>query len=470
MHIAGQPVRSDETHAPFNCPMTAPRWGRSIRPTKEQVDAAISAAVAACPDHAQKMTLDERSNILRKAYQKLLDRRDEMAMAISSESGKPIKEARLEVERSAMTLLFSAEEAHRLRGEVVPMDASPAGKGHWAMTVREPVGVIAAITPFNFPLNLAMHKIGPALAGGNTVVHKPASATPISGVLMAGIFEECGLPAGALNVITGPGGAIGDLLVFDKRIAMVTFTGSPDVGLRIRNLAGMKRVTLELGSNSAVIVEDDADLNEAVPRCVAGSFAHSGQVCISIQRIYLNAKIRGEFLERFIEGARKLHLGHPHEASTDISSLITEGEAQRVEGWIREAVDAGAKLESGGVRSRLTIEPTVLTGVPANAKIACREAFGPVVGINTYETLEEAIAKVNDSDYGLQAGIYTRDIQKAFRTAQKVHVGGFMINEIPQYRVDQMPYGGVKLSGSGREGPKYAVEEMTEPKLICWKA
>ena len=468
MHIAGQPVKSAEPR-PVQLPYDGSEVGTIYQATKEQVDAAISAAVAAGPI-MREMTLDERSNILRKAYQKLLDHRDEMAMAISSESGKPIKEARLEVERSAMTLLFSAEEAHRLRGEVVPMDSSPAGKGLWAMTVREPVGVIAAITPFNFPLNLAMHKIGPALAGGNTVVHKPASATPISGVLMAGIFEKCGLPAGALNVITGPGGAIGDMLVFDKRIAMVTFTGSPDVGLRIRNLAGMKRVTLELGSNSAVIIEDDADLNEAVPRCVAGSFAHSGQVCISIQRIYLNAKIRGEFLERFIEGARKLHLGHPHEASTDISSLITEGEAQRVEGWIQEAVDAGAKLESGGARHRSTIEPTVLTGVPASAKIACREAFGPVVGINTYETLDEAIASVNDSEYGLQAGIYTRDIQKAFRTAQKVHVGGFMINEIPQYRVDQMPYGGVKLSGSGREGPKYAVEEMTEPKLICWKA
>jgi len=258
----------------------------------------------------------------------------------------------------------------------------------------------------------------------------------MSGVLMASIFEECGLPAGALNVITGPGGEIGDLLVFDKRIAMVTFTGSVDVGLRIRNLAGMKRVTLELGSNSAVIVEDDADLAEAVPRCVAGSFAHSGQVCISVQRIYVNSKIRNEFVDRFVEGARKLHIGHPHLAETDISSLITEGEAKRVEGWIGEAVQAGAKLVTGGARTRSTIEPAVLTDVPAGAKIACREAFGPVVGINSYDTLDEAIAQVNDSDYGLQAGIYTRDIHKAFDAAKRVHVGGFMINEIPQYRVD----------------------------------
>ena len=326
MYIAGQPVRSADPR-PVQLPYDGSEVGTIYQATKEQVEAAVAAAVAAAP-LMREMTLDERANILRKAYYRLLERRDEMAMAVCSETGKPIKEARMEVERSAMTLLFSSEEAHRLHGEVVPMDASPAGKGHWAMTVREPLGVIAAITPFNFPLNLAMHKIGPALAGGNSVVLKPASTTPISGILMASIFEECGLPAGALNVITGPGGAIGDMLVFDSRVAMVTFTGSVDVGLRIRNLAGMKRVTLELGSNSAVIIEDDADLNEAVPRCVAGSFAHSGQVCISVQRIYVNSKIKNEFVERFVEGARKLHIGHPREASTDISSLITEGEAQ----------------------------------------------------------------------------------------------------------------------------------------------
>lgn len=467
MRIGGRAVTSAAPR-PVRLPYDGSEVGTIYEATREQVEAAIAAAVAAAPV-MRELTLDERSTILRKAYGRLLERRDEVAAAVCSETGKPIKEACFEVERSATTLLFSAEEAHRLRGEVVPMEASAGGKGHWAMTVREPVGVIAAIAPFNFPLNLAMHKVGPALAGGNAVILKPASTTPISALLMAGIFEECGLPAGALNVVTGPGGAIGDLLVFDPRIAMVTFTGSVDVGQRIRNLAGMKRVTLELGSNSAVMVEDDADLDEAVPRCVAGSFAHSGQVCISVQRIYVNAKIKAEFVERFVAGARKLRIGHPREPETDISSLITEGEAQRVEAWIREAVDSGAKLMSGGVRNRSTLEPAVLTDVPAGAKLACREAFGPVVGINSYETLDQAVGMVNDSQYGLQAGIYTRDIQKAFRAARQVHVGGFMINEIPQYRVDQMPYGGVKLSGSGREGPRYAIEEMTEPKLICWK-
>jgi acyl-CoA reductase-like NAD-dependent aldehyde dehydrogenase len=467
MYIAGQEVRTPEAR-PVELPFDGSVVGTIFEAHKDEIDAAVAAAVNAVPV-MREMTLDERSTILRRAYARLLERAEEMALAISSETGKPIKEARLETDRAALTLLFSAEEAHRLHGEVVPMDASPAGKGRWAMTIREPVGVIAAITPFNFPLNLAMHKIGPAIAGGNAVVHKPASATPISGILMARIFEECGLPKGALNVVTGPGGAIGDMLVLDKRVAMITFTGSVDVGLRIRNLAGMKKVTLELGSNSAVIVEDDADLDEAVRRCVAGSFAHSGQVCISVQRIFVNRKIRNAFLDGMVEGARKLKIGHPHDAQTDISSLITVKEAERVEGWVKEAVDAGAALLSGGGRARATVEPAVLAEVPPGANLARREAFGPVVGVNAYGTLDEAIALVNDSDYGLQAGIYTRDIQKAFQAARRVHVGGFMINEVPQYRVDQMPYGGVKSSGTGREGPRYAIEEMTEPKLVCWK-
>jgi acyl-CoA reductase-like NAD-dependent aldehyde dehydrogenase len=467
MMIAGEPVKTADPR-PVELPYDGSVVATIYQAAKEQVDAAVSAAVAAAP-LMREMSLDERSTILRTAGEKMLARKDDMALAVSSETGKPIREARVEVERAASTLLFSAEEAHRLHGEVVPMDAHPGGKGRWAMTVREPLGVIGAITPFNFPLNLAMHKIGPALAGGNAVVHKPASATPISAIKMASIFAESGLPKGALNVITGPGGAIGDALVFDERVAMITFTGSVDVGLRIRNLAGMKRVTLELGSNSAVIIEDDANLEEAVARCVAGSFAHSGQVCISVQRIFVHQKVRDEFLERFVAGARKLSIGHPHDPATDISSLITVGEAERVEHWIGEAVEAGAKLAAGGNRRRATVEPTILTEVPASASVSCKEAFGPVVGVNAYQTLDDAIARVNESSYGLQAGIYTRDIHKAFLAARKVHVGGFMINEVPQYRVDQMPYGGVKMSGTGREGPKYAIEEMTEPKLVCWK-
>jgi len=467
MYIGGESVRTPNSIS-VRLPYDGSEVGTVFAAAQEQVDAAVAAAVKA-KSIMREMTRYERAAILQRAQQKLLAMREEMAQAISSECGKPIKEARTEIDRSALTLGFSAEEAHRLAGEVVPMDASPNGKGHMGITVREPLGVIAAITPFNFPLNLAMHKIGPALAGGNTVVHKPASSTPLSALKMAHIFEESGLPKGVLNVITGPGGAVGEALVFHKDVAMITFTGSPDVGMRMRNLAGLKRVTLELGNNSAVIVEDDANVDEAASRCVAGSFAHSGQVCISVQRIFCQTKIRNQFLERFLAGARKLKIGHPLDPETDVSSLITEHEAERVESWVKEAVSAGAKLVEGGERRHATLTPTVLTDVPPQVQIFRREAFGPVVNINTYDSLDDAIERVNASEYGLQAGIYTRDLEKAFRAAQRTHVGGFMINEIPQYRVDQMPYGGVKMSGVGREGPRYAIEEMTEMKLICWK-
>ena len=288
---------------------------------------------------------------------------------------------------------------------------------------------------------------------------------------MAELFAEAGLPPGALNVVTGPGGAVGEALVEHPGINMVTFTGSVDVGGRLRAIAGLKRVTLELGSNSAVIVEDDADLEEAAARCVAGAFAHSGQVCISVQRVYVHERVAREFTDRVVEATRKLSIGDPRDVATDVSSLITPGEAERIDAWIGHAIAGGARLLTGGARShRATVEPAVLTGVAESDPIMRREAFGPVVGINPYATLDEAIGLVNDSDYGLQAGIYTRDLQKAFSAARRVHVGGFMINEVPQFRVDQMPYGGVKQSGSGREGPRYAIEEMTEPKLIVWKA
>ena len=466
MFIAGSPVRTGEKRE-VRIPYDGSAAGTIYQAGPEQVNAAIEAALEAFPK-MRAMSRHDRSSILYRAHAILKERADEMARAVASEAGKPIREARVEVERGLFTLLFSAEEAHRLHGEEIPMDAHPGGRGKTGLAIREPLGVIAAITPFNFPLNLSLHKIGPALAAGNTVVHKPASATPISGLLIAQIFLDAGLPPGALNVITGPGGTIGDALTFDPRVAMVTFTGSPEVGQRIRNFAGMKRVTLELGSNSAVILEPDADLDKAIPKCVAGAFANSGQVCISIQRGYAQESIRDQVADRMAELASKLRIGHPLEESTEVSSLITEGEAKRVEEWIGEARDAGAKVMTGGERRGATLSPAVLKDVPAEASLSRREAFGPVVAVNGYKTLDDAIALVNHSDYGLQAGMYTRDIDKAFRAAREVHVGGFHINEIPAYRVDQMPYGGVKLSGSGREGPRYAIEEMTELKLITW--
>lgn len=465
--IDGQPTATP-VRRPVELPYDGTLIGEVCQAGPEHVDAAIRAAKNAARI-MREMPLAGRAEILRRVYQAVVERKEELAHILSSESGKPIREACVELDRAAQTLLFSSQEALRLCGEVVPADATPAGQGRWAMTVREPLGVIAAITPFNFPLNLSLHKIGPAIAAGNAVVHKPASATPIIALSLARIFHECGLPPGALNVIPGPGGAVGDLLVQDPRVAMVTFTGSPEVGLRIRSLAGMKRVTLELGSNSAVIVAEDADLDEAVPRCVTGAYANSGQVCISVQRIFVHESIAAGFIERMVEGARSLKIGHPHDSDTQISSLITVQEAERVENWIAEAVQAGARLLTGGARRRATIEPAVLTDVPPTARISCKEAFGPLVAVNSYRTLDEAIAMVNDSEYGLQASIFTRDLRKAFQAAREVHVGGFLINEAPSYRLDQMPYGGVKLSGTGREGPRYAIQEMTECKLILWR-
>lgn len=468
MYINGAAVRS-ENPAAVLLPYDGSVVGTIYQATPAQVEAAIEAARRASPV-MRAMSREERSAILRRVHAKMQERREDLALDVANETGKPIKEARVEVERALMTVLFSSEEAHRLVGEVIPMDSSPPGKGRMGMTIREPVGVIAAITPFNVPLNLAMHKIGPALAGGNTVVHKPASATPLSALRMAGIFAECGLPPGALNIITGPGGSIGEQLCFHRDVAMITFTGSVEVGLRIRNLAGLKKVTLELGSNSAVIIEEDADLDAAVPRCVAGAYAHSGQVCISVQRIYVHERIRDRFLEQFVEHTRRLVIDHPYQPTTDVSSLINPREAERVVNWIGEAVRSGAQLLQGGGRMNATVAPAVLAEVPPNVQLSCKEAFGPVVGVNRYRELDEAIAQVNASEFGLQAGIYTRDLEKAWRAAHAVHVGGFMINEIPLFRVDQMPYGGVKMSGTGREGPKYAIEEMTEPKLVTWRA
>jgi len=400
-----------------------------------------------------------------------LIRRDlaEFTQLVCAETGKPIKEAKVEVGRGLETLIAAAHEARQLHGEVIPMEFSATGKGRMAITVREPLGVIGCITPFNVPLNLALHKVAPALAGGNAVVHKPATKTPLSALRLARAMEEAGVPKGAYNVITGSGALIGMAMAEHPSLAMLTFTGSAAVGRTIKSRAGLKKVTLELGNNSAVIVEPGSDLNTAVSRTVQGAFSHSGQVCISVQRVFVHRTIAGEFVERLKAGAEALRIGHPYEQTTDISSLIDEKEAMRIEEWIAEAVVGGAKVVTGGERTRATIRPAVLVDVPAACQISCQEAFGPVVAVYPYDRLESAIEQANATPYGLQAGIFTPDIQSAFQAARKLEVGGVMINDIPMYRADHMPYGGVKESGTGREGPRYAIEEMTEMKLICWK-
>ncbi|MFP7297992.1 aldehyde dehydrogenase family protein [Neobacillus niacini] len=435
---------------------------------QEDVLSAIQAAQEAAQIMAE-MPAFERAEILEKVAQYLKDDREECARLIASEAAKPLKAARTEVDRTIMTYTFSAQEARRIHGETVPMDAAPGGEGRLAFTIREPLGVIAAITPFNFPMNLVAHKVGPAIAAGNSVVLKPASQTPLSAFKLAEYFHSAGLPAGALNVITGSGSKIGDILMKDDRIKMITFTGSPEVGRYIRENSGLKKITLELGSNSALIVDDGIQLEKVIPRIVNGAFAYQGQVCISIQRIYVHEKVFEAFVEKFVSETKKLRAGNPLEEDIDISAMITRGDVQRTKNWVDEAIASGAELKAGGNSEEGIFQPTVLVNVPSSEKVSCEEVFAPVVHINSFQNFDDAIHFVNDSKYGLQAGIFTNDIHKALKAAKKLHVGGVMINEIPTFRVDQMPYGGVKMSGMGREGIKYAVEEMTELKLISFK-
>lgn len=433
-----------------------------------QVHEAIASAQKAAKT-MKSLSAFERSNILYKVASLFEEKQEECAQILVQENAKPIKAARGEIIRTIETYRFAAEEAKRLHGEVVPLDAAQTGKGRFGFTKHEPLGVVAAITPFNFPFNLTAHKLGPAFAAGNSVVLKPASQTPLSGLMTAKIFEEAGLPKGALNVVTGKGSLIGDLLVNDDRVKMVTFTGSVPVGKSIREKAGLKKVTLELGSNSGVIVDSVDDLDATVNRCVEGSFTFAGQVCISIQRIYVKASLYDEFLKAFVSKVETLTLGHPKSEETDVSALINPKETDRLKSWIQEAKERGATIEIGGNVQGTVFEPTVITGATKDLSVNCQEAFGPIVTIEPYGDIDEAIAKVNDSEYGLQAGIYTKEVSVAFKAADELEVGGVIINDIPSFRVDNMPYGGVKNSGVGKEGIKYSTEEMTELKFISFK-
>jgi acyl-CoA reductase-like NAD-dependent aldehyde dehydrogenase len=435
---------------------------------QEDVKAAITAAQSATVE-MREMPAYKRAEILEKVAGYLKNEREECAKLISQEAAKPLKAARAEVDRTIMTYTFASHEARRIHGETVPMDAAPGGEGRLAFTIREPLGVIAAITPFNFPMNLVAHKVGPAIATGNTVILKPATQTPLSAYKIAEYFHLAGLPSGALNVVTGSGQMVGDLLMKDDRIKMITFTGSPEVGKYIRENSGLKRVTLELGSNSAVIVDDGVNLENLIPRIVTGAFSYQGQVCISIQRIFVHERIKEQFVEQFIKETKKLKAGNPLVEDTDVSALISRADVRRTKEWVDEAITSGANLKTGGSYIDGIFQPTVLVDVPVGEKVSCEEIFAPVVHINGFESMEDAINLVNESKYGLQAGIFTRDIHHGLNAAKKLEVGGVMINEIPTFRVDQMPYGGVKLSGMGREGIKYAVEEMTEIKLISFK-
>ncbi|MED3575024.1 aldehyde dehydrogenase family protein [Cytobacillus praedii] len=448
-------------------------------PYSEEVIAEIPAATAAEVDkgleaafHARKamavMPSHQRASILEKVALLLEERAKEAAEIIATEAAKPITAAYAEVTRTIQTYKFAAEEAKRIHGETIPLDAAPGGEGRIAYTVREPIGVIGAITPFNFPMNLVAHKVGPAIASGNSVILKPAGQTPLSALFIAELFQEAGLPAGALNVVTGSGSLIGEKLVTDDRVKKISFTGSPAVGIGIRNKAGLKRVTLELGSNAAVIIDKDTNLDKIISRCVAGAFGFQGQVCISLQRIYVHEQQFDAFVDKFVLATKELTIGDPLDPKTDVSALITPKDVSRTIEWIEEAREQGAKIVMGGYAEGNILLPTVIVEADPTAKVSCQEVFAPIVLINKVKTVKEAIELVNDSNYGLQAGIYTDNIHTALAAAEQLHVGGVLINDIPTFRVDHMPYGGVKESGVGREGIKYAIEEMTELKLVVF--
>lgn len=454
--------------------LRSPYSGEKIADVAQADEADIGEAIRAASEAAAVMAAlpaFRRSAILEKAAALLEERKEELARLIALEAAKPIRTARGEIARTIQTYKFAAMEACRIHGETVPLDAAPGGEGRIAFTLRKPLGVVGAITPFNFPFNLVAHKVGPAIAAGNTVVLKPAGQTPLSALALADVFAEAGLPAGALNIVPGKGSVVGEKLVQDPRVAAITFTGSPEVGIAMKQKAGLKRVTLELGSNSGLIIDATADITpELIDRCIVGAFSFSGQVCISIQRIFVHESKYGEFAERFKEAAEKLVIGDPLDEATDLSAMISVKEAERMQAWVDSAVAAGAVVLTGGrMLEPGLFPPTILTGVPANEPVSCQEVFGPLVTLTPFRELDDAIEAINDSRYGLQAGIYTRDIQAAMRAAERLEVGGVMINDFPTFRVDNMPYGGVKESGFGREGVKYAVEEMTELKLVCIK-
>ena len=406
-----------------------------------------------------------RSTLLQKAAQALQVRQDEFARTMMAEAGKPLTDARREVGRAIQTFSIAAEEAKRIGGEVVPLDWSPGMESYWGVTRRFPIGPILGITPFNFPLNLVVHKVAPALAAGNSILIKPAPQTPLTALLLGDLLMEAGVPPGGLNVLPCDN-SVAEQMVVDPRFKLLSFTGSAPVGWMLKAKCGKKKVVLELGGNAAVIIEPDADLDYAAQRCVTGGFTYAGQTCISVQRIFVHESVAGAFTENLVARVQGLATGDPGDERTVVGPLIDAGAAQRIEGWIGEAVAQGARLLSGGPRVGSVVRPTVLSQVTPTMKGSCQEAFGPLVTITPYREFEAALNAVNESDYGLQAGIFTNNIGRIFQAFDRLEVGGVLANEIPTFRADHMPYGGIKDSGIGREGLRYAIEDMTEPKLL----
>jgi acyl-CoA reductase-like NAD-dependent aldehyde dehydrogenase len=466
--LAGEHYGSSDSIEVVN-PYDGSIVGHVPRCSAGDVDRAVRAAAGVL--HREPLPPWRRAEILDHAASLLAERRDEFARTIAVEAAKPIKTARVEAERAVSTFQFAAAVARTLTGEMVPIDASSVGEGKLGFVLRVPVGVVGAISPFNFPLNLVAHKLAPAIAAGCPVVLKPASQTPFSGIALANLLlDECGLPANWLSVVTGGGGDVGNALVDHPDVALITFTGSPPVGWGIRERAPRKRVGLELGNNAPVIIEPSADWKTAASKIKVAGFSHAGQSCISTQRIYVQRSIHDDFVTALTDQVSSLVIGDPLDEATDVSSLISPDDTERVSGWIEEAVAGGAHVEVGGkVQGRL-LEPTVLTGVLPDMKVCTEEVFGPVVGVAAYDDLDEALELANDTRYGLQAAIFTNELDVALRAARTLDFGGVLVNEVPTWRTDQMPYGGVRDSGNTREGPAFAVREMTEERLIVIQA
>jgi acyl-CoA reductase-like NAD-dependent aldehyde dehydrogenase len=455
-------------HTANTAPVVNPYTGETVADVcqagRPEADEAIGAAVQAF-SRMRGLPAHARAGALATIAASLSSRSEEVARTITAEAGKPIADARREVARAIRTFGIAAEEAKRIPGEVVPLDLSPGTDSYLGITRRFPIGPVLGITPFNFPLNLVAHKVAPSLAAGNPIVLKPAPQTPLTAMLLGEMVLEAGLPAGAFSILPCDN-PLAQQMVEDPRFTLVSFTGSAAVGWMLKAKAGKKKVILELGGNAGVIVEPDADLELAAQRCAVGGYSYSGQTCISVQRIYVHDAVHDRFLELLRGRVRALKAGDPLDDQTVIGPLITEAAARRVEDWVREAVGAGAKVVEGGQRSGTMMAATVVTEVRKEMKVSCQELFGPAVGVSRYSRFEEALALMNDSPFGLQAGIFTQDVDRIFRAYRALEVGTVLANEIPTFRADHMPYGGIKDSGLGREGVRYAIEEMTEPKLL----
>ena len=462
--LAGRWVESDEVLVVENPADPDTPAGATFNASEAQYEEAVEAAVAA---FAVTRTLPayERGSILRNISAGVKARREELGRLIALEAGKPIRDALVEVDRATLTFRLGAEEAERMVGETIPLDLMPASKGRVGITRRFPIGPIAAISPFNFPLNLAAHKLAPAIASGNPIVLKPPSKDPLTMLTVAEIVEAAGVPEGAVSILPMTR-ELGDRMVADERFKLLTFTGSPAVGWRMKERAGKKKVVLELGGNAGVIVDETADLDWAVRRVLVGAFAYAGQVCISVQRMFVHERIFEPFLERLVAGAAAIKVGDPLDPETELGPMVDGAAAARTQRWVDEAVAMGGRLLAGGRADANFFPPTSLSDVPTTAQICSNEAFAPVVVAAPFADFEAAIGAVNDSSFGLQTGVFTNDLGHAWRAFEALEVGGVIVNDVPTYRIDHMPYGGVKDSGLGREGLRYAIEDMTEIRIM----